>query len=92
MPPNHLPLGPLKPSPTTRPPPPPESSSRWRTNLARGADARAYESVETDFVTKLLAFMVQNNLEEHKKANPEFAVSFLLATLQFIHLIPLRRK
>lgn len=73
MPPNHLPLGPLKPNPTTRPPPPPESSSRWRTNLARGADARAYESVETDFVTKLLAFMVQSNLEEHKKANPEFA-------------------
>ncbi|KAF9006050.1 Sec1-like snare protein [Cyathus striatus] len=73
MPQSHLPLGPLKPNPQTRPPPPPESASRWRSNLARGADARAYEAVETDFVTKLLAFMVQATLEEHKKNNPEFA-------------------
>ncbi|KAF8967661.1 Sec1-like snare protein [Flammula alnicola] len=72
MPSTHLPLGPLKPVAQNRPPPPPEGSSRWRTNLARGAEARAYESVETDFVTKLLAFMVQRNLEEYKKLNPEF--------------------
>ncbi|KAF8202229.1 Sec1-like snare protein [Pholiota molesta] len=72
MPSTHLPLGPLKPVAQNRPPPPPEGSSRWRTNLARGADARAYESVETDFVTKLLAFMVQSGLEEYKKANPDF--------------------
>jgi syntaxin-binding protein 1 len=74
MPSTHLPLGPLKPVAQNRPPPPPEGSSRWRTNLARGADARAYESVETDFVTKLLAFMVQSGLEEYKKANPDFGV------------------
>ncbi|TFK74997.1 Sec1-like snare protein [Pluteus cervinus] len=73
--PNHPPLGPLKPSAQTRPPPPPqEGSARWRTNLARGADARAYESVETDYVSKVLAFMVQSNLDEYKKNNPEFAV------------------
>ncbi|KIM44588.1 hypothetical protein M413DRAFT_442556 [Hebeloma cylindrosporum] len=72
MPSNHLPLGPLKPNAQTRPPPPPEGASRWRTNLARGSEARAYESVETDFVTKLLAFMVQTTLEEHKKLNPDF--------------------
>ncbi|KAJ3510062.1 hypothetical protein NLJ89_g4885 [Agrocybe chaxingu] len=72
MPSGHLPLGPLKPVAQNRPPPPPEGASRWRTNLARGAEARAYESVETDFLAKVLAFMVQNNLEDHKKLNPDF--------------------
>ncbi|CAK5269873.1 unnamed protein product [Mycena citricolor] len=70
---HHLPLGALKPHATTRPPPPPESSGRWRTNLARGGEARAYEAVEGDFPTKIIAFHVQNALEEYKKANPEFA-------------------
>ncbi|KAG5647489.1 hypothetical protein DXG03_009425 [Asterophora parasitica] len=73
VPPHHPPLGPLKPHAENRPPPPPEASSRWRTNLARGAEARAYESVEGDYLTKLLAFMVQHNLEEHKKQNPDFS-------------------
>ncbi|KAF8208513.1 Sec1-like protein [Mycena galopus ATCC 62051] len=73
VPPNHPPLGALQPNASTRPPPPPESSSRWRTNLARGAEARAYESVEGDFATKILAFYVQNALDEYKKANPDFA-------------------
>ncbi|KAF8906192.1 ras opposite [Gymnopilus junonius] len=72
MPSSHLPLGPLKPNAQNRPPAPPENASRWRTNLARGSEARAYEAVESDFVTKLLAFRVQQNLEEHKKLNPEF--------------------
>ena len=71
---NHPPLGPLKPHTQTRPPPPAESSQRWRTNLARGAEARAYESVEGHHATRLLALMVQNNLEEYKKANADFAV------------------
>ncbi|KAI0091472.1 Sec1-like protein [Irpex rosettiformis] len=70
--PQHPPLGALKPHATTRPPPPPEGSSRWRTNLARGNEARAYESVEGDHLTKLLAFMVQQGLDEYKRANPEF--------------------
>jgi len=74
MPSHHAPLGALAPNAQTRPPPPPQGSSRWRTNLARGADARAYEAVETDYVSRLLAFMVQQNLEEHKKANPDFPV------------------
>ncbi|KAF5315993.1 hypothetical protein D9758_015075 [Tetrapyrgos nigripes] len=69
---NHPPLGPLKPNASTRPPPPSEGSARWRTNLARGNDARAYEAVENDYVTKLLAFMVQKNLDEHQKTDPEF--------------------
>jgi len=77
MPAHHLPLGPLKPTAQNRPPPPPEGASRWRTNLARGSEARAYESVESDFVTKLLAFMVQGYLEEHKKVNPEFGVRII---------------
>ncbi|KAJ3865846.1 MAG: Sec1-like snare protein [Lentinula lateritia] len=69
---NHPPLGPLKPHASTRPPPPPENATRWRTNLARGDTARAYESVETDYVAKLLAFMVQSNLDEYKKQNANF--------------------
>ncbi|KAJ7509807.1 Sec1-like protein [Mycena galericulata] len=73
VPPNHPPLGALKPHASTRGAPPPEASGRWRTNLARGAEARAYESVEGDFATKILAFFVQNNLDEYKKANPDFA-------------------
>jgi syntaxin-binding protein 1 len=73
---NHLPLGPLKPLPQNRPPTAQETTSRWRTNLARGSEARAYESLESDFVTKLLAFIVQGMLEEHKKLNPEFGVRY----------------
>ncbi|KAF7970947.1 hypothetical protein HWV62_22523 [Athelia sp. TMB] len=69
---NHGPLGGLKPHETTRPPPPPEASSRWRTNLARGAEARAYESVDSDHATKLLAFYTQQLLDEYKKNNPDF--------------------
>ena len=74
MPTNHQPLGPLKPHNTIRPPPPPENTGRWRTNLARGAEARAYEAVESEFVTKVLAFMVQKDLDEYKKTNSDFGV------------------
>lgn len=72
LPSHHPPLGPLQPNNQTRAPPPPEGSSRWRTNLARGEVARQYEAADTEFVTKLLAVMVQQNLEEHKKANSDF--------------------
>ncbi|KAH9951056.1 Sec1-like protein [Amylocystis lapponica] len=33
---------------------PPLGSSRWRTNLARGNEARAYESADNDYVSRLL--------------------------------------
>ncbi|KAF8630461.1 hypothetical protein AX15_002910 [Amanita polypyramis BW_CC] len=69
---HHQPLGPLKPHTSTRAPPPPPTSARWRTNLARGSEARAWEVAETDYVTKLLAIMIQKNLDEHKKMNPDF--------------------
>ncbi|KAK2463590.1 hypothetical protein APHAL10511_004341 [Amanita phalloides] len=72
---NYKPLGPLKPHASTRAPPPPPSSTQWRTNLARGSGARAWESAETDYVTKLLAHMVQQNLDEHKRTNPDFGKS-----------------
>ncbi|PCH36386.1 Sec1-like snare protein [Wolfiporia cocos MD-104 SS10] len=75
LPTHHAPLGALKPNAVTRPPPPPENSGRWRTQLARGAEARAYESADSDFVTKLLAFMVQQQLEDYKKTNPDFPKS-----------------
>ncbi|TFY68838.1 hypothetical protein EVJ58_g779 [Rhodofomes roseus] len=69
---HHAPLGPFKPHETTRAPPPPENSGRWRTQLARGEAARAYESADTDFVSKVLAFMVQRDLDEYRKANPDW--------------------
>ena len=75
MPANHGPLGALKPSEATAGPPPSESTARWRTNLARGGEARAYEAVERDHATKLLAFMVQQTLDEHKASNRDFGVS-----------------
>lgn len=76
MPSHHLPLGPLKPNDQTRAaPPPPEAASRWRTNLARGAQSRAYEDADTEFASKLLAFHVQERLDEHKKQNADWPVS-----------------
>ncbi|KAF5377779.1 hypothetical protein D9757_008057 [Collybiopsis confluens] len=78
---HHLPLGPLKPHTSTRPPPPQEGATRWRTNLARGDQARAYESVESDYVTKLLAFMVQSNLDDYKKQNANFGVCEVIRLL-----------
>ncbi len=74
LPSTHPPLGPLKPHATTRAPPPPEGSGRWRTNLARGGESRAFENADTDYVAKLLAFMVQAGLDEYKKLNPDFPV------------------
>lgn len=43
--------------------------------MARGAQAREYEAAEGMYATKMLAFMVQEALDEYKKANPDFAVS-----------------
>jgi syntaxin-binding protein 1 len=86
LPSHHSPLGPLKPNATTRPPPPPENAARWRTNLARGDQARQYESVEGDFATKLLAFMVQENLDEYKRNNPEFPVRTLFKIVSYAEL------
>ena len=75
LPSHHLPLGPLKPHETTRAAPAPtETATRWRTNLARGDQARQYEQSDTEFLPRLLAFEVQRTLEEHKKLNPEFPV------------------
>jgi hypothetical protein len=75
MPANHGPLGPLKPTEANRGPPPPESSARWRTNLARGSEARAYEAPEGDHATRMLAFMVQQAMDEYKAGNRDFGVS-----------------
>jgi syntaxin-binding protein 1 len=75
MPANHVPLGPLKPTESAQAPLPPDSSARWRTNLARGSEARAQEAVESDHATKLLACMVQQVLDEHKASNRDFGVS-----------------
>ncbi|KAI5117142.1 hypothetical protein M0805_008261 [Coniferiporia weirii] len=69
---HHAPLGPFAPAATILPPPPPEGSGRWRTNLARGAQAREYEYAATEYVSRALAFIVQAALEEYEKANPEF--------------------
>jgi syntaxin-binding protein 1 len=75
MPSHHPPLGPLKPHETTRAAPaPPENTARWRTNLARGDQARAYEAADNEYLSRLIALQVQSNLEDHKKANPDFPV------------------
>lgn len=80
LPTHHQPLGPLRPHSTTRAPPPPEGSGRWRTQLARGQEARSYESAEGDYVAKLLASMVQQGLDEYKKINPDFPVCCSVVT------------
>ncbi|EIM86902.1 Sec1-like snare protein [Stereum hirsutum FP-91666 SS1] len=73
MPSHHPPLGPLKPNDTIREaPPPPEGSARWRTNLARGEQARQYEKADSEYLCKILAWNVQNCLEEYKKANSDW--------------------
>ncbi|ETW79215.1 hypothetical protein HETIRDRAFT_323546 [Heterobasidion irregulare TC 32-1] len=73
LPAHHPPLGALAPHATTRAaPPPPDTARRWRTDLARGADARAYEAADSDFLPRVLAFAVQAALDEHKRANPDF--------------------
>ena len=72
---HHKPLGPLVPTQAFLPPPPTEGSQRWRTNLARGSTARAYEDAENEYVSRMLAGMVQGLLEEYERGNPEFPVS-----------------
>ena len=63
LPSHHPPLGPLSPTQSLLPPHPPDSS-RLHTNLARGAQAREYESAEREYVSKVLAWMVQESLDE----------------------------
>jgi syntaxin-binding protein 1 len=72
---HHGPLGALRPRDSTRDVPrPPENSLRWRTNLARGEQARQYEAAEAEVLSRVLAFEVQAALDEYKRANPEFPV------------------
>ena len=54
--------------------PQPENSLRWRTNLARGEQARKHEAAEAEVLSRVLAFEVQAALEEYKRANPDFPV------------------
>jgi len=73
---HHGPLGALRPHESTRAAPqqPVENSLRWRTNLARGEQARRTESAEADVLSRVLAFEVQTALDDHKRANPDFPV------------------
>ena len=87
---HHAPLGPLVPNASFLPPPPKEGTGRWRTNLARGAVAREYEHAENEYVSRSLACLVQQALEEHEKSNPEFPVrssSFFLFLFFFPVLV-----
>lgn len=43
--------------------------------MARGEQARQYESVEGDHSTKLIAFNVQRILDDYKKQNDKWPVS-----------------
>jgi syntaxin-binding protein 1 len=70
---HHGPLGALQPNESTRAVArPPENSLRWRTNLARGDQARQYEAAEAEVLSRVLAFEVQAALDEYKRANPDF--------------------
>lgn len=70
---HHGPLGALRPHESTRAVArPPENSLRWRTNLARGDQARQYEAAEAEVLSRVLAFEVQAALDEYKRANPDF--------------------
>ncbi|KAF8493208.1 Sec1-like protein [Russula emetica] len=70
---HHGPLGALRPHESTRAVArPPENSLRWRTNLARGDQARQFEAAEAEVLSRVLAFEVQAALDEYKRANPEF--------------------
>lgn len=77
---DHGPLGALRPHESARPAaaaparPQPENSLRWRTNLARGEQARQHEAAEAEVLSRVLAFEVQAALEEYKRTNPEFPV------------------
>jgi syntaxin-binding protein 1 len=79
---DHGPLGALRPNesstrqaaPAAAARPQPENSLRWRTNLARGEQARKHEAAEAEVLSRVLAFEVQAALEEYKRANPDFPV------------------
>lgn len=72
---HHGPLGALRPHESTRAVArQPENSLRWRTNLARGDQARQYEAAEAEVLSRVLAFEVQSALDEYKRANPDFPV------------------
>lgn len=75
LPSHHKPLGPFAPPHDTRAPPPAAGSGRWRTTLARGDTGRAEAEAESAYLPKVLAYMVQQELDEYKKATPEFPVS-----------------
>lgn len=72
---DHGPLGALRPHESTRAAPrQPENSLRWRTNLARGEQARQQEAADAEVLSRVLAFEIQETLDEYKRANPEFPV------------------
>ncbi|KAF8587822.1 Sec1-like snare protein [Ramaria rubella] len=74
LPSHQKPLGPFNLPPESRVPPT-EGSGRWRTNLARGDAARAEADADSTYLTKILAHMVQEELDEYKKATPDFPKS-----------------
>ena len=69
--------------------PQPENSLRWRTNLARGEQARKHEAAEAEVLSRVLAFEVQAALEEYKRANPDFPVR---AVVLFLHSLSSMRS
>lgn len=71
---HHGPLGALRPHESTRATPRPatENSLRWRTNLARGEQARQTEAAEAEVLSRVLALEIQAALDEYKRANPDF--------------------
>lgn len=86
LPPHHKPLGPFAPPPESQAPP--DVSSRWRTTLARGDAGRAESEANSAYPTKLLAYMVQQELDDYKKATPDFPVfRFIILFTIFLPLM-----
>lgn len=80
LPSHHKPLGPFAPPPESQAPP--DVSSRWRTTLARGDVGRAESEANSAHPTKLLAYMVQQELDDYKKATSDFPVfRFIICSL-----------
>jgi hypothetical protein len=89
---HHGPLGALRPHETTRAVArPPENSLRWRTNLARGDQARQYEAAEAEVLSRVLAVEVQAALDEYKRGNPDFPVRTCVCMRTLTPMTKMRR-
>lgn len=76
LPSHHPPLGPLANPPEAAPvPTQAEGSSRWRSAMATNIRSSSGTSENDEHISKRLAYLVQQELDEYRKANHDFPVS-----------------